>query len=153
MRKTILCLTVIILSSSFKKEGLDIAYLNCKSESGRTIFTAEIQDIDGELENAEVTIDGEKLKFTKGENSNVIFESRNGFYSIVIENNSKANSSKPKFLKFWAIPKTFKTVVSNGQEFKYTFQAQLFCTDPRKDKNLLTPEIKMNCTLLYNYKI
>jgi hypothetical protein len=137
--------------TSFRSLGSATAYLNCKSESGRTLFKAEIQDIDGGLENAILTIDGVKLNFTDEENANVIFDSKNGVYTLHIESNSGTikDFSKYKFLKFWAIPKTFKTIIENNSEGKYEFKAKMYSTEPRKGKDLQTPVIGMNCELSY----
>lgn len=151
MRKIIICLIVFLGITSFKSVGSATAYLNCKSKSGRTLFKAEIQDIDGGLENAILTIDGLKLNFTDKENANVIFDSKNGVYTLFIESNSQSRKdfSKYKFLKLWAIPKTFKTITENNSEGKYEFKAKMYSTEPRKGKSLQTPEIEMNCELKY----
>jgi len=151
MKKIIICLIVFLGITSFKSVGSATAYLNCKSESGRTLFKAEIQDIDGGLEIAILTIDGVKLNFTDEENANVIFDSKNHVYSLHIESNSQSRKdfSKYKFLKLWAIPKTFKTIIENNSERKYEFKAKMYSTEPRKGKNLQTPEIEMNCELKY----
>ncbi len=151
MRKIIICLIVFLGITSFKSVGSATAYLNCKSESGRTLFKAEIQDIDGGLENAELTIDGVKLNFTEDENANVIFDSKNGVYTLFIESKSqlKKDFTKYKYLKFWAIPKTFKIITENNSEGKYEFKAKLYSTEPRKGKGFSTPEIELNCELKY----
>ena len=151
MRKLIICLIVLFGITSFKSVGSSTAYLNCKSESGRTLFKAEIQDIDGGLENAELTIDGVKLNFTEDENANVIFDSKNGVYTLFIESKSqlKKDFNKYKYLKFWAIPKTFKIITENNSEGKYEFKARLYSTEPRKGKGISTPEIELNCELKY----
>lgn len=151
MKKLIFYLILILGLTSFKPIGSATAYLTCKSESGRTSFKAEIQDIDGGIEKAELTIDGVKLNFTEDENSNIVFDSKNGVYTIVIESKSKLKKdfSKLKFLKFWAIPKTFKTIIENNEEGKYEFKAKLYSTEPRKGKDLQTPEIEVNCNLVY----
>ena len=83
--------------TSFKTVGSATAYLSCKSESGRTMFNAEIQDIDGGIEKAELTIDGVKLNFTEDENSNIVFDSKNGVYTIVIESKSQLKKDFSKF--------------------------------------------------------
>jgi hypothetical protein len=149
MKKIIFCSIIIISLTSFKTVGSATAYLTCKSESGRTTFKAEIQDIDGGIEKAELTIDGVKLKFTGEENSNVIFDSRNGVYTIAIESKPSIDFSNYKFVKFWAIPKSFKTIIENNEESKYEFRARLISKDPRKDKGQQTPEIELNCKLEY----
>jgi hypothetical protein len=149
MKKILFGLLIILGLTSFKTVGSATAYLTCKSESGRTLFKAEIQDIDGGLEKAELIIDGVKLNFTDEDNANVIFDSKNGVYTIVIESKSNKDFSKYKFLKFWAIPKTFKTIIENSTEGKYEFKARLYSTEPRKGKDLQTPEIEVNCNLVY----
>ncbi|MDK2773224.1 MAG: hypothetical protein KYX68_13525 [Flavobacterium sp.] len=151
MKKIIVYSLLILTFTSFKSVGSATAYLTCKSESGRTTFTAEIQDIDGGIEKAELTIDGVKLNFTEEDNSNIVFDSKNGVYTITIESKSqlKKDFSKFKFLKFWAIPKTFKTILENNEEAKYEFKARLFSTEPRKGKDLQTPEIELKCKLEY----
>lgn len=151
MKKIIFYLIVFLGITSFKSVGSATAYLNCKSESGRTLFKAEIQDIDGGLENAELTIDGVKLNFTEDENANVIFDSKNGVYTLFIESKSqlKKDFTKYKYLKFWAIPKTFKIITENNSEGKYEFKARLYSTEPRKGKGFSTPEIELNCELKY----
>ncbi|POS00537.1 hypothetical protein Q361_1712 [Flavobacterium croceum DSM 17960] len=151
MKKIIICSLLILALTSFKSVGSATAHLTCKSESGRTTFKAEIQDIDEGIEKAELTIDGVKLNFTEDESSNIVFDSKNGVYTIVIESKSQLQKdfSKFKFLKFWAIPKTFKTIIENNTEGKYEFKARLYSTEPRKGKDLQTPEIEMNCNLEY----
>lgn len=151
MKKIIFYLIVFLSITSFKSVGSATAYLNCKSESGRTLFKAEIQDIDGGLENAELTIDGVKLNFNEDENANVIFDSKNGVYTLFIESKSKLKKdfTKYKYLKFWAIPKTFKIITKNNSEGKYEFKARLYSTEPRKGKGFSTPEIELNCELKY----
>jgi hypothetical protein len=151
MRKIIVLLITFIGITSFRNVGSATAYLNCKSDSGRTLFKAEIKDIDGGLENAELTIDGVKLNFTEEENSNVIFDSKNGVYTLSIESKSqlKKDFTKYKYLKFWAIPKTFKIITENNSEGIYEFKARLYSTEPRKGKGFSTPEIELNCELKY----
>lgn len=151
MKKIIFYLIVFLGITSFKSVGSATAYLNCKSESGRTLFKAEIQDIDGGLENAELTIDGIKLNFTEDENANVIFDSKNGVYTLFIESKSqlKKDFTKYKYLKLWAIPKTFKIITENNSEGKYEFKARFYSTEPRKGKGFSTPEIELNCELKY----
>jgi hypothetical protein len=153
MKKIIILLIMFLGISSFKSLGSATAYLICKSESGRTFFKAEIQDIDGGLEKAELTIDGVKLIFSEEENANVIFDSKNGVYTLFIETKSELRKdyAKYKYLKFWAIPKSFKVITENNSEGKYEFKARLYSTEPRKGKGFSTPEIELNCEL--NYKI
>ena len=83
----------------------------------------------------------------------VIFDSKNGVYTLFIETKSELRKdyAKYKYLKFWAIPKSFKVITENNSEGKYEFKARLYSTEPRKGKGFSTPEIELNCEL--NYKI
>jgi hypothetical protein len=136
----------------FKPTGSATAYLTCKSESGRTTFKAEISDIDGELQLAELTVDNVKLKFTGDDNAYVVFDRTNGVYTIFLESKPLTGSdfSKYKFLKFWAIPKTFNVTTAKDNRQVYGFKGKLYSTEPRKGKDLQTPEIELNCTLEYH---
>lgn len=150
MKRILISILILVVSTSFKTVGSGTAYLNCKSESGRTIFKAEIQDIDSRLEKAELTIDGSKITFNEDEvNANIVFDSKNGVYTIAIENKPTTDFAKHKFLKFWAIPKTFKTIIENSSESKYEFKAKVYATEPRSNKERISPEIELNCTLEY----
>jgi len=151
MKTILLCFITIVGLTSFKTSvaGSGTAYLSCKSESGRTLFNAEIQDIDGIIEKAELTVDGTKLNFNDAENTNIIFDSKNGVYTIAIESTSGKDFAEHRFLKFWAIPKTFKIIVENSTEAKYEFKARLYSTEPRQGKNLQTPVIEVSCILEY----
>lgn len=151
MKKIIVCLLVIVGLTSFRPVGSATAFLTAKSESGRTVFTAEIKDIDDGLEKAALTIDGVTLNFDDGDNSALIFDAKNGVYTLSIESKSQLQNdfAKYKFLKFWAIPKTFKTIIETSEEGKYEFKAKLYATEPRKGKDLQTPVIEVNCNLQY----
>ncbi|TAE16440.1 MAG: hypothetical protein EAY72_04600 [Bacteroidetes bacterium] len=140
---------IFIASTSFSFIGSGTAYLNGKSESGRTIFKAEIQDIEGLVTKASLLVDGVELSFNEDDNSHIIFDSKNGVYTIVIESKQSEKIHDYRFLKFWAIPKTFKTIVESSGESKYEFKAKLYSTEPRKGKDSQTPVIELNCTLAY----
>ncbi len=151
MKKLILCLIIIVGLTSFKTVGVRTAYLTCKSESGRTLFIAEIEEIDSKLIKAELIIDGKRLNFGDESNSNIIFDSKNGVFTIYLQSKSqqKKDFKEYKFLKFWAIPKSFKTIFENSDKGKYEFRAKIFSTEPRKEKDYSTPEIELNCELEY----
>ncbi|MFN5135868.1 MAG: hypothetical protein ACK5DG_11180 [Chitinophagaceae bacterium] len=143
-----LSVCILLLTTSFKKAGSSTAYLTCKSESGRTLFSAEIGDKDGFVEKAELIVDNEKLSFTDENNSSIIFDPKNGVYTIFIEEKVK-KENKYQFIKFWAIPKTFKTIINTNTKEKYEFRALFYATEPRKNKSLQTPVIEVICTLEY----
>ncbi len=115
------------------------------------LFTAEIVDIDVRLTKAELTIDGEILSFTEKDNSYIVFDSKNGVFTMYLQTKSQLKKDFPnsKFLKFWAIPKTFKTLIEESTDGKYEFKAKMYSTEPRKSKGSPTPEIEMICELEY----
>ena len=152
MKKIIFCLIILVGLTSFKTAGVRTAYLNCKSETGRTLFTAEIVDMDCCITKAELTIDGEKLNFSKDDNADIIFDPKNSVFTMYLETRSqlKKDFKKSKFLKFWAIPKSFKTILEEHTNGKYEFKARMYSTEPRKGKDSSTPEIELNCELEYD---
>jgi hypothetical protein len=152
MKKILICLAILIGLTSFKTVGVRTAHLTCKSETGRTEFYAEIEDIDSKIKKAELIIDGEKIEFANEVNSNIIFDSKNGVFTMYLQskNQSKKDFIKYKFLKFWAIPKSFKIIQEESDKGKYEFKAKIFSTDPRKGKDS-TPEIELNC--IFEYEI
>jgi len=146
MKHPITVLFLFILLTSFRPVGSNTAYLDCKSYSGRTSFTAEIQDIDGLLEKAELKVDGVSLTFSDEDTSSVVCDPANGVYTVILESNRASNH---RFLKFWAIPKSFKILSESREDARYEFRAKVQATEPRKNKDLLTPVIELNCTLTY----
>jgi hypothetical protein len=132
--------------------GEPVATLTCKSESGRTLFSAELPSC-SYLAKAEFLIDGSKLTFSKQDQSFIIFDPTNKVFTIYLE--SATNDTKAhKFIKFWALPDSFKKVkrvTGPGSQFHdtYEFRARIFGSEPRKDKEYNTKEIELACTLDY----
>jgi hypothetical protein len=126
--------------------------LTCKSGSGKTTFTAVLPSC-SYLEKAELIIDGSKLAFSDKDKCNVIFDSGNKVFTVYLE--SKAEDPKAyKFLKFWALPSSFKKTKSEkkfGTQFHdtYEFRANLYATEPRGKSDSNTKTIKLICTLDY----
>jgi hypothetical protein len=55
-----------------------------------------------------------------------------------------------RFIRFWAIPSTFKTVEGNRNVGAvYEFEAFLEATEPRPGKGHATSTIRLQCTLTY----
>lgn len=136
---------------SFKPLGSGTAYLVCKSESGRTLFNAELQDIVGGLEKAELIVDGKKIVFNS-ENEDeayTIFDANSKVFTLYITGKTNKEFPNSRFIEFWAIPSTFKIISSDRSNQKYEFKAKVVGTEPRKNKDLRTPEVIMNCTLEY----
>ena len=146
--RTIAILVLIFLFSTSFNLGSGPAYLTCKSESGRTMFKAEIIDIDETLEKAVLTVDGEKLQFTNKDEAYCIFDDEVGVYSIYIVNDA-TDFGHQKFLQFWSIPSTFKTIINTRTHKKYEFRAKLHATEPRSGKERQTPVIEVICSLEY----
>lgn len=151
MRRFIIILIIVGLLTSFRP-GEPVATLTCKSESGRTTFTAELPSC-SYLEKAELVIDKSKLQFVVMDRSNIIFDPDNQVFTIVLE--SKSDDPKEyKFLKFWALPSSFKKTKSkkgSGSQFHdtYEFHAKLYATEPRNISQPNTKTIELICTLDY----
>ena len=147
-------LFILLLSSifvSFKIVGSGTAHLTCKSESGRTIFTAELEDIDGLLEKAELIVDNKKLTFDATDEAHTIFDAQSGVFTVYLTGESTDNFPNGRFIQFWAIPKSFKIISADRSYQKYEFKARIEATEPRRGENrsLRTPQVELNCTLTY----
>lgn len=144
--------SVLLLSfSSFKiKLGTREGTLTCRSESGRTLFNAKLED-GTNLESAEFVIDGVKNSFADHDNCYTIFDPANQVYTIWLEEKTEDQSRLGKFVSFWAIPSTFKLIFTDGQSSlpheKYTFKAKIFAREPRKGFETNSKVIELNCTL------
>lgn len=151
LKNFVVTIGILLVITSFQSLGSGTAYLICKSESGRTLFNAELQDIDGILENAVLEIDGVKLNFNEEDISQIILDSKNGVFTISTENkyNEQKSGNKINYLKFWAIPKTFEIITNNESEQIYRFKEKVQASEPRKNKDLQTPIIELNCELKY----
>lgn len=132
--------------------GSGTATLTCTSESGRTIFKAYLQDIEGMFEGGELEIDGNTISFpTEDSNSHgdIIWDPENGMLTVTF---SHETSNGHEWFRFWSIPSTFK-VISNergsDQGAVYEFEGLIEATDPRPDKGYSTPRISLTCRLEY----
>jgi len=148
MRLLILLFCVILFSVT-NKPGSGTAYLKCKSGSGKTIFNAELQDITGFLESAEFSVDNEKIKFDRNDDIYTVFDPKNAVFTIYIHGKTNNEFPNHKYIVLWAIPSSFKTISGERAKQKYEFEAKIYGTEPRKDQYLLTPTIKLKCTLIY----
>ena len=142
---------LLLCFSSFKiKYGTREGTLTCRSESGRTFFNAKLED-GINLESAEFVIDGVKNSFTDKDKIYTIFDPGNQVYTIWLEENVGEQNQLGKFVKFWAIPSTFKLIYTDGQPSlpheKYTFKAKIFGREPKKGFELNSKVIELNCTL------
>lgn len=132
--------------------GSGTATLTCRSASGLTIFTAYLQDIIGIFEGGKLSIEGHTIEFpAEGEcdTGDVVWDPKNGVFTITFLHSTKDG---PIWFKFWAIPSSFKIVSSErGSEAGaiYEFEGVIKAKEPRPDKHLATPEIRMICRLEY----
>lgn len=129
--------------------GSGTAILTCESESGRTKFTAYLQDIVGLLVGADFTIDNSTIKFTDSENVYTIFDPKNGVFTIYIEGKTDKTYQNHKYIQFWAIPSTFKTIKNERSHQIYEFKAIIYGTEPRPDKEMHCPKVELTCKLEY----
>lgn len=148
MRLLIFCFVSLTILGSFTI-GEPVAELTCKSKSGRTIFNAVLPQLTYH-ESAHFEVDGAKIDFEINDKSCVIFDKEAKVLTIYIR--SKNDS---RFVKFWAIPSTFKTVSAEkgtGTEFRdvYKFRGKIVASEPRQGKGNLTPETELECELEYS---
>jgi len=150
--RTFLTVTIILVIFTSFKPGEPIATLRCQSQSGRTIFIATLPSC-SYLEKAELNIDGSKLSFVAEDRAHIIFDPDNKVLTVFLQ--SKSDDPKEyKFLKFWALPVTFKKIKSekgSGSQFHdtYDFHAKMYATEPRKVAEPNTKTIELICTLDY----
>ncbi len=97
---------IFLTSFTTFKPGEPVATLTCKSASGRTAFNAVLPEVTY-LENAELIIDSSKLVFTPEDNGGAIFDPENRVLTIYLQ-----SKNGEKYLRFWAIPSSFKKILS-----------------------------------------
>jgi hypothetical protein len=149
MRTLLIIASLLTVFASFKP-GESVATLTCKSQSGRTIFTATLPSC-SYLEKAELTIDESKLIFSAEDRSTIIFDPENKVFTVFLQSKSSEPAAY-KFLKFWALPDMFKKIKSikgSGSEFHdtYEFHAKMYATEPRKLNEPNIKTIELICTL------
>ena len=141
-----------MLVAGFVLAGSGTAKLTCTSASGRTTFTANLQDIIGIFEGGRLTIDGRSLDFPEaGDNDtgDVVWDPGNGVFTITFQHNTPDG---PLWFRFWAIPNTFKVISKDrgsSQGAVYEFEGVIEANEPRPAKGMMTPEIRMTCRLEY----
>ena len=142
----------MLMVGSVTFAGSGTARLTCTSASGRTTFTADLQDIQGLFEGGVLTIDGSVLRFPAegdGATSAIIWDPVNGVFTLSYQRPGDADFL---FLRFWAVPSTFKTISDergSAAGAVYTFDAILEASEPRDGKGPSTPTIRLSCRLEY----
>ena len=148
--KYFISIALISLFASFKTPGSGTAFLDCKSESGRTTLHAELQDIVGLLEKAKLTVDSKKLGFTEDDEAYTIFDPQKKVFTVYITGKINKDFPNGRFIQLWALPETFK-IISGGRENQvYEFKARIEATEPRKNKALRIPQVELYCKLTYS---
>jgi len=147
--KKLTAILFLNISTLFVIAGSGTALLTCESESGKTKFKAYLQDIIGLLEGAEFSIDNSSINFSNDENVYTIFDPKNGVFTMYIEGNTNSTYQNHKYIQCWAIPSSFTTVKNERSHQVYQFNAKIYGTEPRPDKNMHCPEIELNCKLEY----
>ncbi len=149
--KLFLTIVFALTMFGFRSSGSGISILTCKSETGRTLFYAELDDIVEGLQKAELKVDGKKLLFNNDDKSYAIFDPKNGVFTLFLTGSENPDFPNGRFVEFWAIPKTFKTIISNPGHQRYEFRGKIEATEPRKgaDKDNRIPQVELICILDY----
>jgi hypothetical protein len=134
MKLMLLAIVALLSFTSSKFPGSGTAHLVCKSESGRTIFKAELQDITGLLEKAELVVDKNKIVFDSNDEVYTIFDPKVGVFTVYISGETNDEFPNSRFVQLWAIPETFRIIKSERSDQKYEFKAKIEATEPRKNK-------------------
>jgi hypothetical protein len=150
--RTFLTVSIFLILLTSFNPGEPVATLNCKSQSGRTVFTATLPSC-SYLEKAELNVDGSRLVFSIEDRSTIIFDPENKVLTVFLQSKSD-QPEEYKFLKFWALPDTFKKIKSFkgfGSQFRdtYKFHAKMYATDPRRLTEPNTKTIELICMMEY----
>jgi len=148
--KSLILIALINLFASFKVPGSGTAFLDCKSESGRTTLHAELQNIMGLLEKAELIVDSKKLGFTEDDEAYTIFDPQKKVFTVYITGKINKDFPNGRFIQLWALPETFKIINGDRENQVYEFKARIEATEPRKNKALRIPQVELNCKLTYS---
>ena len=149
MKVMFIAIITFLLFTSFKLPGSGTAHLVCTSASGRTVFKAELQDITGLLEKAELVVDKNKIIFDSNDEVYTIFDPKVGVFTVYISGQTNDEFPNSRFIQLWAIPETFKIIKSERSDQRYEFKAKIEGTEPRKNKNLRIPQVELTCSLAY----
>lgn len=103
------------------------------------------------MESAEFIIDRSKILFNYHDYDYVIFDPLSKVYTICLEKKIEDKNRIGKYVKFWAIPSSFRLLSKVGQGFLphevYTFRAKIFGSEPRNGFDFTSKEIELSCTL------
>ncbi len=140
MKNYIILILLCISTTVFA--GSNEAKLVCKSASGRTLFTAGLQDITS-LNQCKFTIDGQSITYNENARSSIIFDGKRKVFTLTIEDKNGG------WLTFYAVPSSFKTLKNTNSSQHYKFKAIIQGKDPRKGK-YTSKVIELNCELTYS---
>lgn len=123
--------------------GSNEAILRGKSASGRTTFEAKLQDIYS-FNEATYTVDGMSASFGTDLCSSINFSAKYGIFTLNLY-----VSDGEGWMQLYAIPSTFEIITNTNGKQHYKFKAIFKGKDPRPDKEYNTPEIELDCELIY----
>lgn len=146
LTKLFYLLATFLLTSSFYL-GTNTAVLTCKSDSGKTTFVANLQDITSMFESAKFTIDNSTIEFDSNDKASVALDSKKGVFTLYIDGRKTFDYPNGKFIQFWAIPSSFKIIKEESGHKVYEFKAKIKGTDPRLTKKSNSSVIELNCKL------
>ncbi|MBX2973449.1 MAG: hypothetical protein KF797_10115, partial [Flavobacteriales bacterium] len=105
-----LVLLVVLCSFTVVGAGSGTATLTCRSASGRTMFTAYLQDIIGMFEGGKLMIDGVVQEFHAEDGDDcaeAVWDPEIGVFTVTYSHDTPEG---PVWFRFWAVPNTFKTI-------------------------------------------
>ncbi len=147
-------LFITLGASAVADAGSGTATLTCRSASGRTTFTAYLQDIIGMFEGGKLVIDGVEQEFRAEDDDDcteVVWDPAIGVFTVTY---SHSTPQGPVWFRFWAVPNTFRTISDkrgSAEGAVYEFDGVIEAREPREgpDFDLHTPRIRMTCRLEY----
>jgi hypothetical protein len=146
----LLALAIPLVIGTTVAPGSGTAKLSGRSASGKTFFTANLQDIEGMFEGGSLTVEGHTVEFpaaNDGVEHHAIWDAKNGVFTLSY---MKPGMEEYRFFRLWALPSTFKIISSDrGAGALYTFDAVLEATEPRPKKGVTIGPIQLSCRLEY----
>lgn len=139
----VVCFLVANLHGLALTAGSNAAYLKGQSESGRTQFICELQDVTAGLIRASWRIDSHTISFGEDDEAHVIYDLANQVFCIVLKD------AQGHFVYFWVLPKSIRKISGDWFRGRFEFKAKVYGTDPRPDKGGQSPETILRCTFAY----
>jgi hypothetical protein len=149
MKKTLL----IIFAPLAIYAGSNVAFVECKTGTGRTTLNFLDDDLQGSFKGGTLTIDNKSINYLPDYDSktglsntysSMVVNMKQGVYTLLY------NDTK-NLLTFYAIPKSVKKVKKDesGEHYKFNGIIEWTTTDPRNLKKL-NKQIWISCKLDYS---